>query len=397
MIPAAMIKSIEFQKSELSQKLYEVFQEKDTGYWQFQFTAEARIENQALWSLALVEGKIIFSGYKKLSWNSFLPVLLRYISHLRTSGAKQALHSLIQESLPGERESVTTMLMKMIRNSLVSHQDAVTALQLQVLSDLDSYLFDSQGKAYFLKDDQLVSQSPVTGFELDRLLSNASQRRQQWQSLREQIPSMDAIPILNLQNFKHANLTPELRQKLWHLTLSRKTLTKIAYDTAKDPLEIAKFFAKLISQGLISLELSAGSDPKSLAPRIFVVDDSPLLLHEFSQLLTKWGYWVNCCMNPETAVQQILQLKPDMVFLDINMPGLSGFDLIKQIRQQPSLATTPLVLLTAENSLANQWRAKWGRCEFQAKPKTPQEVARFKTKLQELLAEASLIETKVLT
>jgi hypothetical protein len=45
------------------------------------------------------------------------------------------------------------------------------------------------------------------------------------------------------------------------------------------------------------------------------------------------------------------------------------------------------VLLTAENSLSNQWRAKWGNCKFLAKPRSPEEIASFQEELRQLLQE----------
>ncbi len=83
----------------------------------------------------------------------------------------------------------------------------------------------------------------------------------------------------------------------------------------------------------------------------------------------------------------MLESKPVVIFLDINMPGASGFDLIKQIRRQPQLSSIPLVLLTAEKTVSNQWRAQWASCKFLAKPRTPAEIHVFQTELRQMLGE----------
>ena len=75
------------------------------------------------------------------------------------------------------------------------------------------------------------------------------------------------------------------------------------------------------------------------------------------------------------------------IFLDVNMPGASGFDLIKQIRRQPDLSSLPLVLLTAEKTVSNQWRAQWASCKFLAKPRTSAEIPVFRTELRQMLEE----------
>jgi CheY-like chemotaxis protein len=69
------------------------------------------------------------------------------------------------------------------------------------------------------------------------------------------------------------------------------------------------------------------------------------------------------------------------------MPGASGFDLIKQIRRQPQLTSIPLVLLTAEKTVSNQWRAQWASCKFLAKPRTSAEIPVFRTELRQMLEE----------
>jgi CheY-like chemotaxis protein len=122
-------------------------------------------------------------------------------------------------------------------------------------------------------------------------------------------------------------------------------------------------------------------------PEIFIVDDSPLLVQQFRQLVEGWGYQVKYSNNALTAVQTMMESQPVAIFLDINMPGASGFDLIKQIRRQPQLASLPLVLLTAEKSVSNQWRAQWASCKFLAKPRTPAEVPTFRSDLRQMLFE----------
>ena len=177
----------------------------------------------------------------------------------------------------------------------------------------------------------------------------------------------------------------EQKQRIHKLTNQGKALDNIANDLAQDPLEIAKVFAKLVRSGFVTMKLPPDAVSKTLRLEVFIVDDSPIFLGDFQKLVTKWGYRVNLHTNATTAVQKMLESKPAIIFLDINMPGASGFDLIKEIRRQPKLASLPVVLLTAENSLSNQWRAKWGSCQFLAKARTPTEIQTFHTELRSLL------------
>jgi CheY-like chemotaxis protein len=127
------------------------------------------------------------------------------------------------------------------------------------------------------------------------------------------------------------------------------------------------------------------TSPPQLAPEIFIVDDSPVLLSQLQDLLIRWGYRVSCTDQPLEAVQVMLERKPAAIFLDINMPGASGFELIKLIRRQPALTMIPIVLMTAEKSKANQWRAQWANCQFIAKPRTAEEIMSFQKEMRSFL------------
>jgi CheY-like chemotaxis protein len=117
-------------------------------------------------------------------------------------------------------------------------------------------------------------------------------------------------------------------------------------------------------------------------------------LKQFRALVESWGYQVETCSQALTAVETMMQHQPAAVFLDINMPGTSGFELIKQIRRQSQLAEVPLVLLTAEKTVSNQWRAQWASCKFLAKPRSTEEIASFKIELQTLLQELAPMKRK---
>jgi CheY-like chemotaxis protein len=131
-------------------------------------------------------------------------------------------------------------------------------------------------------------------------------------------------------------------------------------------------------------------------PRVFIVDDSPVLLQQMQRLLLSWGYQVDFTDNAEAATDKILEYKPSVVFIDINMPALNGFDLIKQIRRQRELATMSLVLVTAENSMTNNFRARWANCRFLAKPRSSSDTPKFRDELRNLLREVAPLSTDTL-
>ncbi|NJP10021.1 MAG: response regulator [Leptolyngbyaceae cyanobacterium RU_5_1] len=220
------------------------------------------------------------------------------------------------------------------------------------------------------------------GFELKDLLIQTKERQAWWQRLHAQIPSMESVPVLNTEALKFSNLRAEQKQRLQAMMSGSKTLNEIASALAQDSLEIAKIFAKLINEQLVTL-----APPIAKATsEIVVVDDSPLLLKQFENLVANWGYQVQLFHDPSLALHTVTHSNPAVIFLDINMPDITGFDLVKQIRRQSHLTSVPIIMLTAEKTLTNNWRARWSGCRFLSKPLTPDEVPAFQMELRMLLA-----------
>lgn len=390
--------SFSFRACELTEQLKRTFNETLTGYWQIELVRvngaieASKASDGKLWYLAVVQGRVICSGSEKLSWASFLKTLKSYTSRLQTTQSKQALEQLQQELSAKETPLLSKMIVEMANMKLVSHDDVMKALRLKILSDLDWYLFDYAGQAEFIPEPELLINAPMRGFELSGLLTEAISRQMQWKQLRAYVPSMDSTLVLKSEAVEASNISAAQKQQLQNLVKQGRTLQEIAYLMGQDPLFVAKTFANLIKKGLVEAKQpkteTANTD---LQPEIFIVDDSPILVEQFRHLVTNWGYRVNYSNNALTAVQTMQESKPAVIFLDINMPGASGFDLIKQIRRQPQLSSLPLVLLTAEKTVSNQWRAQWASCKFLAKPRTSAEVPVFRTELRQMLEEMAPI------
>ena len=184
------------------------------------------------------------------------------------------------------------------------------------------------------------------------------------------------------------------------VTTGQHRLTEIADEFKQSLTRTALRFDKLAERRLVAIlplplrtESDLDSDRRSYEmslsqpPRVHVVDDSPVLLKQFGDLLNYWGYQVTLTDNATVAVDRMLEVRPDVIFLDINMPGLSGFELIAQIRRQAPLSSIPIVLVTAESNIANSMRAKWAKCKFLAKPRTADATQAFRDQLKALLRE----------
>ena len=377
-----------------------------TGVWEFRRihpsatppAVEARTESvESPVYLGISQGRFIYSGREAvLSWVACVDVLQRSLPKLRSAAARQQILHL-ENSVSREHHALLgSMINKLVSQRLVDYEDTLRAFRTSILVMLEYLIGLGPGYATFIPNYQLVASAPIQGFELETLITGLERRQSKWQQLKPAVPSMQAIPVLNAGALEAAALPPQQKERLTVLLAHQNTLSQIASRFGKDPLAVANTFSGLIEQKLVSLQLPANSTNSGLAavPQVFVVDDSPVLIRQFVKLVTHWGYRVQYSSDATTAVAAIAEAKPDAIFLDINMPEANGFDLIKQIRKTGEISSTPLVLLTAENSVSNKWRAQWASCKFLSKPSTSTEVLGFRDELQAILHELAPLSSK---
>jgi adenylate cyclase len=92
-------------------------------------------------------------------------------------------------------------------------------------------------------------------------------------------------------------------------------------------------------------ERPAASAP--VRPKILVVDDTPHNVKLLADLLAVKGYAVTTATSGAEALESIARERPDLVLLDVVMPGMSGYEVCRKIREDPSTGLLPVVMVTA--------------------------------------------------
>ena len=367
-----------FPARELPAQLLEHIHGGETGYWQHQFDRLADRSQPLHWNLGIANGQILYSGSRFWSAQTLLRVVERYVPRTRSSVKLQL--KLIERKIQEETLTSAQVFAMMKQSDLITEPQLIEALRAKILNDLDIYLLMGSGSAKFIAED-IDDLFPVAGFSPIVLLDQAKQRQLQWEQLRQQVPSMKLCPILDREAMEKADLPDSQRQRIEKMVQPDKTLNSIAEGMAKDNLEVAEMFAKLAKIGLVKF----APDRQHPTATVMVIDDSPVLLSQFQHWVSTLGYLVITCEEAKNAIDIIKKVKPSVIFIDINMPEISGFELVKQIRQQPDLKTIPLTILTGEQKLSNKWRAQWSGCEFLSKPLTSAAIGDFQVQLEELI------------
>jgi cyclic di-GMP phosphodiesterase len=109
--------------------------------------------------------------------------------------------------------------------------------------------------------------------------------------------------------------------------------------------------------------------------KLLVVDDDEQVRHLLVRLLTPMGYRVEEAVSAEEALERIRSVPPDLVLLDVQLPGRSGHDVLAEIRSEPRTRLMPVVMLTGAATREEKLRAiHAGVTDFIVKPFSPEEL-----------------------
>lgn len=124
-----------------------------------------------------------------------------------------------------------------------------------------------------------------------------------------------------------------------------------------------------------------------MSKKVLVCDDEPYIVESVSYVVRKAGYEAVIAEDGEEALRMGRAESPDLIFLDIMMPKLSGYDVCKALKEDPSTRNTYIVMLTARGQEEDERKAlEMGADEFMTKPFSPR---KMRAKLLEVLGEGN--------
>jgi twitching motility two-component system response regulator PilH len=103
--------------------------------------------------------------------------------------------------------------------------------------------------------------------------------------------------------------------------------------------------------------------------RVLIVDDSPTERHVLNDMLTKAGYEVVASDNGEDAILKAKTAKPDLILMDVVMPGLNGFQATRAISRDPQTRLVPIIICTSKSQETDKiWGMRQGARDYIVKP-----------------------------
>lgn len=116
---------------------------------------------------------------------------------------------------------------------------------------------------------------------------------------------------------------------------------------------------------------------------ILIVDDSPTEVHVMKGALEQGGFEVAVAVNGEEAIALSRKLHPDLIFMDVVMPGINGFQATRTIARDPDTSDIPVVMVTSKGQETDKiWGMRQGAVDYLVKPvKVPELLAKAQSML----------------
>ena len=109
--------------------------------------------------------------------------------------------------------------------------------------------------------------------------------------------------------------------------------------------------------------------------KILVVDDSPTERYFLSDILIKNGFSVSTAESGEEALLKVKADRPQLILMDVVMPGANGFQVTRSIARDPELANVPIIICSSKNQETDRiWGLRQGARDYIVKPVDPQEL-----------------------
>lgn len=102
---------------------------------------------------------------------------------------------------------------------------------------------------------------------------------------------------------------------------------------------------------------------------ILIIDDSPTEVHVFKTILEKNQIQVSVATNGEEGLEQAVELQPDLILMDVVMPGKNGFQATRDLSRNPQTSTIPVIIITTKDQETDKiWGMRQGARDYIVKP-----------------------------
>ena len=237
---------------------------------------------------------------------------------------------------------------------------------------------------------QIVTISPPALVNTDHVLRQATQAWNAWIQAGLGKHSPNLAPVVQDIKALQQQTSPSAYENLTQALDGDLTFRDLAVKLKSHLILLTRSIMPYVAQSIIELQAvpdrvyaarsapaipAQPQAPESTGPLIAYLEDSKFDCMTMGQILQKAGYRFTSIHDPIQALPMLLEQKPKLIFLDILMPILNGYEVCSQIRQISTLKQTPIIIVTSSDGIVDRVRAKLvGSTDFLAKPITSEKV-----------------------
>ena len=252
----------------------------------------------------------------------------------------------------------------LLRQKITKEQakDVISQIAIEVLFDIVQY--EARTSLSYKEEYSDLTQSAMgilTLLSIKPILKQLSQRWATWQNAKLGYLVLQAAPQLQNIDRLQQKISPQAYARLTKLINGKRTFRDLASLLKQDEVAVVRSLSGLIRKGFIRLAslpdfprpglgLNASSSSQIVLarqkPLVVCVDDSYQVCWEMEQIVKKAGYDFLAIQDSVRALGLLIDRKPDLIFMDLTMPVVSGYELCAQIRRVSALQAVEIAILT---------------------------------------------------
>jgi len=360
---------------------------------QKKFTGSLLISNcdRLSWKLYFRLGNLIWIGgngsYCEEKWLRLIKSKIANLNHTQTESISRSNQDIYYYYLVRSIQEVKGKQKEDLNQSIVN-------IFVEIFFDIIQYENGNSEKLTYTISDTDRLPHIIAFVKTDLVEQQALLEWNKWLKAGFSLYSPNSFPFIPDLSKLQNNLNPKLISSIDGQT----SLRDLAIKTNLNVINLTRILFPFISnQTIILNRLPLGSNQKlnsiqletpdnisiSNSPvrsthqnndssLIMCVDDSYLMIQDLEKIITRLGSKFLGIQDPLKAVPSIIKNKPDLIFLDLIMPIVGGYELCSQIRKIPHFKDTPIIILTGKDGIVDKFKAKLvGATDFLSKSASP--------------------------
>lgn len=279
-----------------------------------------------------------------------------------------------------------------LKRQTISREQANQMIQALVAELLFDILLSGQ-VIYHTQPENTIPLQLLLLIDVEQVLATARNHWQSWQSANLKNLSPNKALLLKRPEILQQQTTAGVYLQMKELLDGQCTLRDVAVQMKRQVWEVAASLLPYIHSGVVELvdiadlakPMVSDSVPEksdrttSFKQTIACIDDSPLVCQTMERILTAAGYQFVAIQDPLRAIATLLSCKPDLIFLDLVMPHLNGYEICTRLRKISAFQDTPIIILSG--NLIDRVRSKVvGASDSLDKPVKPEIVLKLISK-----------------